>query len=107
MVGGSLVLAAFGFLFYRIWLVMYRADDPYYRMLAAGVLGMLAFHTFVNLFMVTQMLPVIGLWLPFFSYGGTAMWLCMSAVRPRGQYPFARKTNPVLNGDQYGWLYFA
>ena len=80
LVGCSLVLAAFAFLFYRIWLVMYRATDPYYRMLAAGVLGMLAFHTFVNLFMVTQMLPVIGLWLPFFSYGGTAMWLCMAAV---------------------------
>ena len=80
LVGCSLVLAAFAFLFYRIWLVMYRATDPYYRMLAAGVLGMLAFHTFVNLFMVTQMLPVIGLWLPFFSYGGTAMWLCMATV---------------------------
>ncbi len=80
LVGCSLVLAAFAFFFYRLWLVMYRATDPYYRMLAAGVLGMLAFHTFVNLFMVTQMLPVIGLWLPFFSYGGTAMWLCMAAV---------------------------
>ncbi|MHB8634853.1 MAG: FtsW/RodA/SpoVE family cell cycle protein [Fimbriimonadaceae bacterium] len=80
LVGCTLVLAAFAFLFYRIWLVMYRATDNYYRMVVAGVLGMLAFHTFVNLFMVTQMLPVIGLWLPFFSYGGTAMWLCMSAV---------------------------
>lgn len=80
LMGCSIVLASFAFLFYRIWLVMYRAEDPFFRMIAAGVLGMFAFHTFVNLFMVTQMLPVIGLWLPFFSYGGTAMWLCMSAV---------------------------
>jgi rod shape determining protein RodA len=30
--------------------------------------------------MVLQLLPVVGLWLPFLSYGGTAMWLCMSCV---------------------------
>lgn len=80
LMGCTLVLASFGFLFYRIWLVMFRATDPFYQMVAAGALGLFAFHTFVNLFMVTQMLPVIGLWLPFFSYGGTAMWLCMAVI---------------------------
>ncbi len=80
LMGCTLVLAGFAFLFYRIWLIMFHATEPFYRMIVSGVLGMLAFHTFVNLFMVTQMLPVIGLWLPFMSYGGTAMWLCMSAV---------------------------
>jgi rod shape determining protein RodA len=80
LVGCTLVLCAFAFLFYRIWLIMFHATEPYYRMLVGGVLAMLAFHTFVNLFMVTQMLPVIGLWLPFMSYGGTAMWLCMSGI---------------------------
>ena len=27
-----------------------------------------------------MVLPVVGLWLPFVSYGGTALWMCMSAV---------------------------
>lgn len=80
LIGCSLALATFGLLFYRIWLITLNADDVFSRMVATGVLGMLAFHTFVNLFMVTQMLPVIGLWLPFMSYGGTAMWLCMSGI---------------------------
>lgn len=80
LVGGSLVLIAFGFFFYRIWLIYLHATEPYYRMIAAGILGMLAFHTIVNLAMVLQLLPVVGLWLPFMSYGGTAMWLCMACV---------------------------
>jgi rod shape determining protein RodA len=80
LVGSTLVLAAFGFFFYRIWLVMLRAAEPYYRMLAAGVLGVLAIHTLVNLGMVLQLLPVVGLWLPFMSAGGTALWLCMASV---------------------------
>lgn len=80
LVGCALVLAAFGFFFYRTWLILFHATEPYYRMIAAGILGMLAFHTIVNIGMVLQLLPVIGLWLPFMSYGGTAMWLCLSCV---------------------------
>lgn len=79
-VGSALVLFAFGFFFYRAWLVMYRSVDPFSKYAAAGVLGALAFHTVANLFMNVQLLPVVGLWLPFFSYGGTAMWLCMASV---------------------------
>lgn len=80
LVGSTLVLLAFGFFFFRIWLIFLSATEPYYRMIAAGLLGMLAFHTIVNLGMVLQLLPVVGLWLPFMSYGGTAMWLCLACV---------------------------
>lgn len=80
LVGSTLVLVAFGFFFYRIWLIYLHATEPYYRMIAAGLLGMLAFHTIVNLAMVLQLMPVVGLWLPFMSYGGTAMWLCLACV---------------------------
>ena len=41
---------------------------------------MLAFHMTANLGMVLQMLPVVGLWLPFMSFGGTAIWLCMADI---------------------------
>jgi len=80
LVGCTLVLAAFGFFFYRIWLIMFRATEPYYKMLAAGVFAALFFHMFVNMSMVLQLVPVVGLWLPFLSYGGTALWLCMACV---------------------------
>jgi rod shape determining protein RodA len=80
LIGCTLVLAGFGFFFYRIWRVAYAADEPFHRMMAAGLFSVLAFHTIVNLGMNLEMLPVVGLWLPFMSYGGTAIWLCMAAV---------------------------
>jgi rod shape determining protein RodA len=80
LVGCSMVLVAFGFFYYRMWLIMLDATDPYYKMLVSGIFGMLGFHTIVNLGMILQLLPVVGLWLPFMSYGGTAMWLCMASV---------------------------
>ena len=49
-------------------------------MLIAGIIGLLAFHMVVNLFMILQLIAVAGLWLPFMSYGGTALWLCMACV---------------------------
>lgn len=80
LVGCTLVLAAFSVLFYRAWLIIFKAADPYSRMLAAGVFSVLAFHTVVNLGMNLQLFPVVGLWLPFLSSGGTALWLCLACV---------------------------
>ncbi len=80
LIGASIVLAIFGLFFYRIWLAMVHARDPYYRMVVGGIFTLLAFHLIVNLGMVLQLLPVVGLWLPFLSYGGTAMWLCLACV---------------------------
>jgi rod shape determining protein RodA len=80
LIGSTLVLLAFGFFFFRVWLVMFSATDVYYRMLAAGVFAALFFHMFVNVAMVLKVLPVVGLWLPFLSYGGTALWLCLACV---------------------------
>lgn len=79
-VGFSLLLASFGFLFYRIWHIGYSAREPFAKMVAGGLLGVLGFHTVVNLGMNLGLLPVVGLWLPFMSAGGTALWFCMSAV---------------------------
>jgi rod shape determining protein RodA len=80
LVGCTLVLATFGFFFVRVWRITHRADDPFHRMIAAGLFSVLAFHTIVNLGMNLELLPVVGLWLPFMSYGGTAIWLCLASV---------------------------
>lgn len=80
LVGGLLLIGAFGFFFFRVWLVGYRASDPFGQLLSAGVLAVLGFHTLVNLGMNIGITPVAGLWLPFVSYGGTALWMCMACV---------------------------
>ncbi|MBL6010787.1 FtsW/RodA/SpoVE family cell cycle protein, partial [Bacillus halotolerans] len=79
-VGGVLILALYGFFFYRVWLVMVHAEEPYFRMIVGGIYTVLGFHMCVNIAMVLQLIPVVGLWLPFMSSGGTAMWLCLSCV---------------------------
>lgn len=80
LVGCLLLLTAYGFFFFRIFLVMLHTSDPFGKMAAGGIFAILAFHTFVNIAMVLQIVPVVGLWLPFMSYGGTAMWLCLACV---------------------------
>lgn len=78
--GSALLVCAFGYFFYRAWLVIHGAAAPFHRMMAAGIFSYLAFHFVANLGMNLELVPVVGLWLPFLSYGGTAIWLCMSSV---------------------------
>jgi rod shape determining protein RodA len=50
-----------------------RASDRFGMYLAVGITAMLFWHIIVNLGMVTGLLPVVGVPLPLFSYGGTSM----------------------------------
>ncbi len=78
--GSVLVLILFGFFFFRVWLVTFRAQSTFARTLAGSLFAILAIHTVINLAMILQLGPVVGLWLPFLSYGGTALWMCLAAV---------------------------
>lgn len=80
MMGCIALLGVYALLFYRIWLGMLSAADLYYQLIMAGILTIFGFHVIVNAGMVLGVLPVVGMWLPFMSYGGTAIWLCMSLV---------------------------
>ncbi|MCC6403444.1 MAG: rod shape-determining protein RodA [Fimbriimonadaceae bacterium] len=79
-VAGSLMLCAFGWFFFRVWDVGHTSAMLYGRCVSNGVLAVLGFHVFVNLGMNLGILPVAGLWLPFVSYGGTALWMAMACV---------------------------
>jgi rod shape determining protein RodA len=57
-----------------------RANDRFGMYLAIGVTAMLFWHIIVNLGMVIGLLPVVGVPLPLFSYGGTSMVTTMTGV---------------------------
>ncbi len=57
-----------------------RANDRFGMFLALGVTVMLFWHIVVNLGMVIGLLPVVGVPLPLFSYGGTSMVTTMAGV---------------------------
>jgi cell division protein FtsW len=78
---GCLVLVAlYAFVFWRGFHVVRRAHDAFGRMLAAGIMGILGLYAIINMMVTTGLLPVTGLPLPLFSYGGTAMITLMGAL---------------------------
>jgi len=71
---GSFILLGL-YLFLVIWgiYIARRAADRFGMFLALGVVAMFFWHIVVNLGMVIGLLPVVGVPLPLFSYGGTSM----------------------------------
>jgi rod shape determining protein RodA len=73
LVGTLLLIAGFFFLVFR-GLVIAREAPTLFARLLAGSISMIFFtYAFVNMGMVSGILPVVGVPLPFISYGGTAM----------------------------------
>jgi rod shape determining protein RodA len=71
---GSLVLlACFFFLIYRALVIAMQAPTLFSRLLAGSMAMIFFTYAFVNMGMVSGILPVVGVPLPFISYGGTAM----------------------------------
>jgi rod shape determining protein RodA len=78
LVGVSLLLMLYSALVGRALFIAYQTNNTYGRLLA-GAIGMSFFvYVFVNVGMVSGILPVVGVPLPFISYGGTALITLMS-----------------------------
>ncbi len=81
--GGALVLALLLALCLRTLYTAYRSPDALGRSLCVGVFAALFLQCVINLGMNLQVLPVIGVTLPFFSAGGSSvvmMYLCVGLV---------------------------
>ena len=72
-VGALLVLALLATLLLRLIKLGADVKHPFGSIVAGGAVGVYLLHIVINVGMVTGMLPVIGLPLPFLSYGGSAM----------------------------------
>ena len=72
-VGSVVVLGLLAALLLRLIKLGTDVKHPFGSIVAAGAVGVYLIHIFINLGMVTGILPVIGLPLPFISYGGSAM----------------------------------
>lgn len=71
--GALVVLILLAALLIRVALLGQRAAHAFARMFAAGVCGIFLVHTVINIGMTIGLFPVIGLPLPFVSYGGSAL----------------------------------
>ena len=73
-IGSSAVLLLFLTLILRLVYLAERQTHTYARVYGYCVLSILLFHVFLNIGMVLGLTPVIGIPLPFFSYGGSSLW---------------------------------
>lgn len=96
--GVTLALALFLTLFLRVIRIAERASDSFSSLVAFGLLGSWFVHVVVNIGMTLNLLPITGIPLPFFSYGGSFMlasWLAIGilvriASEGRGGRAFGR-----------------
>jgi rod shape determining protein RodA len=72
-VGTSLLMGIYLILLFRIVAVAERQRSVFSRCYAYGVAAVIFFHIFINICMTVGLAPVIGIPLPFISYGGTAL----------------------------------
>lgn len=74
-IASVLIVGLYALFLWRVWLVVLNSTVLLFRYMAAGIFVVYSFHVLVNLGMVVGLLPVVGVPLPFMSYGGTAMVL--------------------------------
>jgi len=72
--GTSTVIILFVFLLIRLIIIAERQKSKFSRIYAYGLVSILFFHIAVNIGMTIGAAPVIGIPLPFFSYGGSSLW---------------------------------
>jgi rod shape determining protein RodA len=79
-VGAVTLLFLFFVLIYRCIYIAVNAKDNFGFLLSVGVISMITFHIFINVGMTTGIMPVTGIPLPMFSYGGSNMITNLAAL---------------------------
>jgi len=74
-IGAMLILMLFVLLIIRGYWLAINARDKFGTLIVIGITSLLAIQVFLNVAVVTNLLPATGISLPFFSYGGTALWI--------------------------------
>lgn len=76
LVGVSVALGLFLAFFLGLVRIARRATDPYSSLVVFGILGIFFTHVFENVGMTINLMPITGIPLPFFSYGGSFFIIC-------------------------------
>ena len=80
LVGACIVLILFMLLIIRGYWIALHARDRFGALLVVGITTLMAAQVFLNISVVTNLLPTTGISLPFFSYGGTALMIQLAEM---------------------------
>ena len=75
--GGMILLLLYFLLIRKLVQITQQTNEPYGRLLGVGITTLIAVHILVNIGMTTGVMPVVGLPLPFISYGGSNLLTIM------------------------------
>ena len=78
--GGLVVLILFALLILRGYWLALHARDKFGALTIVGIISLLAVQVFLNIGVVTNLIPNTGISLPFFSYGGTALMIQLAEM---------------------------
>ncbi len=80
LIGSAIVLTAYIVLFAAGVEISSATREPFGKLAAVGIVSLLAGQAFINLMVVTRLMPVTGITLPFVSYGGSSLLASFIAV---------------------------
>lgn len=72
-IGAAMILVLFALLILRGYWIALHSPDSFSVLVSTGLISLLAIQFFLNVAVVTNLIPCTGISLPFFSYGGTAL----------------------------------
>lgn len=72
-VGAAIVILAFLFLLYRLFIIFTQVDDMFCKVIIASAFSLILIQFFVNIGMNIGIIPIVGVPLPFVSYGGSSL----------------------------------
>lgn len=79
-IGGAIVILLFALLVLRGYWLALHARDKFGALTIVGIITLLAVQVFLNIGVVTNLIPNTGISLPFFSYGGTALMIQLAEM---------------------------
>ena len=80
LIGSLVLLSLYSFIFLRGLKIAYSSNDKFGTLMAIGILSIMFWHVFINMMMTMGLLPIVGIPLPFMSYGGTALMVFMTSI---------------------------
>ncbi|ATX80948.1 cell elongation-specific peptidoglycan biosynthesis regulator RodA [Mariprofundus ferrinatatus] len=103
-VAATILLVLYTILITRILMISYRAHSRFGSLVCIGVASVFLLYISVNIGMVSGLLPVVGLPLPFISYGGSALVTMLAAlglvmrvaIESKDRIPWQRPGSPLL-----------
>jgi len=78
--GALCIILLYGILFFQLLWIVYSIKSPFIQLLAIGLILPIIISTLINIGMVTGLLPVVGIPLPFISYGLSNLWVNFASL---------------------------